>query len=375
MNIAFVNWLSFNRISGGIEAVGDRIGRALIAAGHQVCFAALEERYPTGAGVDSLLLPHPDKIDSKENETALVDFFRMHQVEVIVCHSSHSHRTAKLMSKVAKATGAALLFEIHTTPDFYLPRIDDAKTSLRDTLSQWASVCRMRRQWRYIHRMGDGVILLSEEYVPIFMREAGLKSSSKLEVIPNPNSYDSKSIDTQSISRDKILLFVGRLSEEKGLDLLVEIWREVSPRHPDWRLVIVGDGPMYEELQSADLPRCSLEGTQDPTPYYRRSSILTLTSRYEGWGMVVAESLQHGVVPIAFDSYSALTTLLHQGRCGVIVPSFDTKAYAKQLSWLMSDSNKLLEMSEIGMSWVQHFDLERVLPRWEEVLERHIDRI
>lgn len=374
MNIAFFNWLSFNRISGGIEAVGDRVGRALIAAGHHVCFAALEERYPTGAEVDSILLPCPDKIDSKENAKALVDFFRRHQVEVIVCHSSQSHRTARLMSRVAKEVGATLLFEIHSTPDFYLSRRDDAKTSLRCALSQWARIRRMRRQWRYIHRVGDGVILLAEEYVPIFMREAGLKSPSKLEVIPNPNTYDSMSIEIESISREKMLLFVGRLSEEKGLDLLADIWRQVAPRHPDWRLIVVGDGPMRQELESADLPRCSLEGTQDPTHYYRRASILALTSRYEGWGMVVTESLQHGVVPIAFDSYRALSTLLDQGRCGVMVRPFDTKAYAEQLSRLMSDSDKRSEMSEKGRAWAQHFNLETVLPRWEEVLGRYVDR-
>lgn len=374
MNIAFVNWLSFNPLSGGIEAVGDRIGRALIAAGHQVCFAALEERYPTGAGVDSLLLPRPDKIDSKENETALVDFFRMHQVEVIVCHSSHSHRTAKLMSKVAKATGAALLFEIHTTPDFYLPRVDDAKTSLRDTLSQWASVCRMRRQWRYIHRVGDGVILLSEEYVPIFMREAGLKSSSKLEVIPNPNSYDREDVASDATSRERMVLYVGRLSKEKGLNLLAEIWRNVSPMRPDWRLVIVGDGPMRAELEMAHLPNCSLEGTQDPRPYYRRASILASTSSYEGMPQVILEALQYGVVTVAFDSYRALSTLLDGGRCGEMIEPFDKTAYAERLALLMGDEDRLSELSERSMAWSQHFSLERVLPRWEEVLERYIDR-
>ena len=369
VNIAFFGWLTFSRISGGIEAVGERLAYGLMARGHQVCLAAIEERYPSPLGIDSMLLPRRDKICSETNREALLSFFRSHQVEVIVCHSAHSHRTAQLLRSVADSLAVPLIVELHTTPDYYLYRPEHL--SVKESLSRAVRILRARKQWRYISRIADRVVLLAWDYIPIMTREAGSRIVEKLVAIPNPNMYDEP-VEETDCHREKIVLYVGRLSEEKGIPSLIEIWRKVSPGHPDWRLVVLGDGPLREAIEEAQLPRCSLEGQRDPQPYYCRSEILMMTSHYEGLPLVVMEALQHGVVPIAFDSFASLRTLTDAGLCGISVPPYEVEEYMCQLSELMDNQALRNRLSERARTHSHTFDLQEILPQWELLFERVI---
>ena len=79
---------------GGIEAVGARVAGALTARGHHVCLAAVEEGYPSVEGFENLLLPDKQRIRSRANFDALVEYFGAHGVEVIVCHNAYRRRLA-----------------------------------------------------------------------------------------------------------------------------------------------------------------------------------------------------------------------------------------------------------------------------------------
>lgn len=93
---------------------------------------------------------------------------------------------------------------------------------------------------------------------------------------------------------------------------------------PDWKLIIVGDGVekrnLVEKVIQLKLNNVVFEGFQNPSLYYKRASILMLTSEYEGFGLVVVEAMSFGVIPVVYGSYSAVYDIISDGVDGVILP-------------------------------------------------------
>ena len=144
--------------------------------------------------------------------------------------------------------------------------------------------------------------------------------------------------------KDNRVLFVGRLySEVKGCDKLLRIWKEATKDIKDWHLDIVGDGRdkqnLIELAKELDIKNCSFHGYCDPQPFYEKAQIFCMTSIYEGFGMVLTEAMQHGVVPIAFNSYSSVHDIITDNKDGYIIPAFNEKVYAKSLRELINNKN------------------------------------
>ena len=123
----------------------------------------------------------------------------------------------------------------------------------------------------------------------------------------------------------------------KRVDRLLRIWSIIQHQLPDWRLVIVGNGPAEEMLHNMakelKLERISFEGRKkDVARYYRKASIVCLTSETEGWPLALTEAQAHGCIGVAFGATSGIKEILSpHGECGFIVPRFDEKTYAEAL--------------------------------------------
>ena len=119
---------------------------------------------------------------------------------------------------------------------------------------------------------------------------------------------------------------------QKRSDRLLEIWEKIYQEFPEWELKFVGDGElcsfMEKRIVRKKLPRVTIEGNKPSEPYYEESSILCLTSNYEGWGMVLTEAMQYGVVPVSFNSYHSVEDIIIPERNGMLVKPFDLNEYA-----------------------------------------------
>ena len=159
-------------------------------------------------------------------------------------------------------------------------------------------------------------------------------TSNHIHVIENPE----QSVDQVCYEKEKMILFCGRLENwSKRVDRLLRIWSILQHQLPDWRLVIVGNGPAEEMLHNMakelKLERISFEGRKkDVARYYRKASIVCLTSETEGWPLALTEAQAHGCIGVAFGATSGIKEILSpHGECGFIVPRFDEKTYAETL--------------------------------------------
>lgn len=180
---------------------------------------------------------------------------------------------------------------------------------------------------RYHVKHSDKYVLLSEQYIPVFMQYFGIKPSlaNKICSINNPKTFEN----CEGITIDKkedLLLFVGRIENiSKRLDKILEIWSKIYVNHLTWKLEIVGDGEdlsyIKELAQQMKLERVSFEGhKKDPSDYYKRAKVFLMTSDSEGWGMTIVEAQSNGAVPVAFNTFEALQELISENyQNGIII--------------------------------------------------------
>lgn len=194
---------------------------------------------------------------------------------------------------------------------------------------------------RMLYPMSAGIIAQTGKAAEIYDR---LGLNKRIRVIGNPIRRITPGTN---ISREQIVLTVGRLINTKHHDKLIELFLSIS--NPGWKLVIVG----YDHLKQNNAPRLRaiiaeynaedrviLEGRQeDVDAYYLRSSIFAFTSSSEGFPNVIGEAMAAGLPVVAFDCIAGPSEMIQDGKNGFLVPLFDYELFRKRLSTLMEDSD------------------------------------
>ncbi len=193
-------------------------------------------------------------------------------------------------------------------------------------------------------------------------------ASDRLRVIPpaiNPPLLDNE------VARQRSILFVGRLSQEKGVDLLLKAWQQVQPLLPDWSLQIAGSGPMEDSLRqlAATLPRVEFLGwVQNAWPLYQQSSILVLPSRYEGFPVALIEGLSQGIAAVTTQSSDAIQLFERQHAVRSVAVE-DAQALADGLLEVASNERLRIDLGNAGRTAAAQFSWDRIGRRWDQLLE------
>jgi glycosyltransferase involved in cell wall biosynthesis len=212
-------------------------------------------------------------------------------------------------------------------------------------------------------------ILLSPSFITIAQKFSRVKLPTKFLAIPNPIPMP---VSDEDVSKEKEIIYVGRIEyNQKRTDRVVDIWRELEPRYPDWKLTIVGHGDDREDLQKRideyGLKRVEITGFVNPINYYKRSSILLLTSEYEGFGLVVAEAMRYGVVPVVYNSFESAKDLITDGYNGALIEKpFRVSHFAKVIQELMENAewHVLSQNSRIAS---KRFSVNTIVKDWYQL--------
>ncbi len=213
---------------------------------------------------------------------------------------------------------------------------------------------------------------LTDEDAAAFTR-AGLNNVVSM---PNPLAFWPSEVATHEVESDTMssgtLVYLGRLSQEKGVDLLIDAWSLVADLHRGWRLQIVGTGPDVEALQeqAAQLAGADriewLEPTTDPYGVLRAADLLALPSRTEGLPLVLAEAQACGVPVVATDCSSGVRQLV--GDWGSLTVRNDSRALARALDRAISNKQWRRSAGERGREAMARYRLEAIMNQWEDVI-------
>ena len=195
---------------------------------------------------------------------------------------------------------------------------------------------------------------------------------NNVEVIPDPLSLSPVCI---SPLESKRVVAIARYSHEKGIDLLLQAWAKTEKTVSDWRLDVFGDGDRsaYERLIDElmiDRSRCQLHGrTNDVERECVKSSLFVLSSRFEGFGMVITEAMACGLPVVAFDCPWGPRAIIADGEDGLLMENENVNALADALARLMGDEHLRRSMAEAGVRNVQRFGMDSIAGRWKSLFE------
>lgn len=238
------------------------------------------------------------------------------------------------------------------------------------TLAMNKAVTRTMREYQGC----DAYTVLCQPYK--LETEAGLgirPEDSHIYAIENPEPP----VSDVNYEKEKIILFCGRFENwSKRIDRLLRIWKKVQDRMPQWRLVLVGDGADHHMLagmaRDMALERVSFEGhRKNVADYYRRASVVAMTSETEGWPLALTEAQAQGCIAIAFDCSSGVKAVLaHEKGCGICVPSFDEDKYAEELLRIASmDKEEELRIRKNAVNKSRLFAPEVISEKWRRLFD------
>ncbi|MEW2358119.1 glycosyltransferase [Spirillospora sp. NPDC029432] len=226
-----------------------------------------------------------------------------------------------------------------------------------------------RRSSRYarvreLYAGADRMLALTAEDADAWARD-GMANADHM---PNALHVRPGSVPAE---REPVVVCVGRLAHEKGVDLAIEAWAAIAERHPEWRLRLYGTGPREDDLR-AQAARLGVAGsvefagvTADVPGALGRASVFALPSRQEGLPMALLEAMAAGLPAVAFDCAPGVRDLVADGRNGLLVRAGDTAAFAAELERLITDPALRARLGGEAPRAVRRFDPEAVLDRWE----------
>ena len=109
-------------------------------------------------------------------------------------------------------------------------------------------------------------------------------------------------------------------------------------------------------------------GRVSPSSFYKKASIVCVTSVHESFSLVTTEAHSYGLPVIAFNSFTAAPLVIENGKDGILVPPFDIEAYAEKLSDLMDNDKQRLSMSKEALKSIEKFSPETICSKWESIL-------
>ena len=220
-----------------------------------------------------------------------------------------------------------------------------------------------KKQERDVSRL-DALVLLTQADADSW------QSVTKTVVIPNPTPfYPAASSSFES----HIAICVGRLNEQKGYEYLIDAWAIVSQRHPDWLLNAFGSGEIKEQL----LDRIKERGVQetlfihDPVDNiiekYLESSLYIMSSRFEGFPMVLLEAMSCGLPCVSFDCPNGARDLIRDGRNGFLVEYLNTNQLAERICELIEKDSLRRQFGANAKEDVKHYLPDSIMEHWVDL--------
>jgi glycosyltransferase involved in cell wall biosynthesis len=200
-----------------------------------------------------------------------------------------------------------------------------------------------------------------------------LLADAPTRVVRIPNALPELPGGRSTLERP-VVVAAGRLTPQKGFDLLIEAFEEVARQRPDWTLRIFGAGPRRRQLAEMIGERglynnVFLTGaTQEIGPELAKASLYALSSRYEGFGMVILEAMSKGLPVVSFDCPRGPGEIIHHGRDGLLVENGDVPAFTRALLALIDDEDRRRAMGEAALRTAATYAIDEIGPEWDELI-------
>ncbi|KAB7789602.1 glycosyltransferase family 4 protein [Bifidobacterium leontopitheci] len=227
---------------------------------------------------------------------------------------------------------------------------------------------KLTRRWA-AHK-ADAIVTLTDADKQLYERHL----HPRCPVIAIPNPMQTPHPELQYDAEAELIISSGRLTYQKGFDMLVDVAAKVLPQHPGWQWLILGDGEdsltLMEKIVDAriDNQLILMGRVPDMSYYYRRASMFVLTSRFEGLPMVLLEAKAYKLPIVSFDCETGPAEIIENGINGDLTATGDIDATADRINALIDSPSKREAYSAHALDNAGKFSKDVILAQWRELL-------
>lgn len=372
---------------GGVEVVSTVLARKFMNSGHKVIVFAFEK----GKGTALSYFNNIETItgygyaDNKKNINCLRSLLLDNKIQVVINQWGLPYLPIKILKRASKGLDIKIISTHHNDPkaNGLLKNveidIENSKSIFFKSILKikWKLINYITsHSMQYVYKHSNKFLVLSNSYIKNFISFTGIDKPNKLLVQTNPLTIENNDFTFDETQKAKEILYVGRIDyNQKRVYRIIDTWNLLETKFPDWKLTIIGDGPEYKNIQNQikdyNLQRVSLEGFQKPEEYYKRASILLLTSEFEGFPLVLAESMSFGVIPAVYGSYSAVYDIIEDKKDGIICDynpkGYPTHTMADRLSKIMTDDKLRYKMELNAIKKSENYSIDNIYQSWEQI--------
>ena len=367
--------------SGGMERIVVSKANWLVSHGHEVAIVTTEQA------------SRPDFFPMNEKVSRVDLDIRYQEIEHLSRIARFFHR--KRREKLHRKKMTSFLFGFRpditiSTSTFgrdmiFLPSIKDGSKKIAEIhfsrysrlyikrKGLWGIIDKIKisRDKKYASRYDKFICLTQEDL-------ANWSDLTNVEAIPN-----FVTITPPDLSADlsqKSMIAAGRLGYQKGFERLIAAWHIVYERFPSWKLNIYGGGELRSVLQH-EINTRHLESVitihkpeANIVPRYLENSVCILSSRYEGWGLVLTEAMACGLPIVSFTCPCGPRDLIQDGYNGLLVPDGNIEGLANAIIRLIEDKELRAAMGRNAIEESKKYLIDNVMARWEKLFRQLLSR-
>lgn len=242
-------------------------------------------------------------------------------------------------------------------------------TSINPLLAKYVPCCLIeywkRRCVKQLKNLDKFVILTNED-------KESWTELENVTVIPNPLTFLP---NKTSLCDSKQVIAVGRYDKQKGFDMLISAWRIVAMKHADWILRIFGDGPLRKELELLVAEKGVADSlylefpTKNIADKYVESSVFVLSSRFEGFGLVIIEAMVCGLPVVSFACPCGPRDIIKDQEDGILVEKENIENLAENISRLIENEEERSQMGKNALRNVQRYRMANIAVLWKNLFE------
>ena len=320
--------------------------------------------------------PFPDAVRMVDLGINYTDDNGKHPLLKIAGYLQRRRRHRKLLTKLLMKERADIVVSLYPSESSFIPDIKDGSKKVLEL-----HFCKFFRlqygrsgllglidRWRT--RQDEKIVGKFDKFVVLTNEDKGYWGQlPNIEVIPNAAMHIGNKYSDSTAHR---IIAVGRLDYQKGFDRLVEAWRMIQEtgKFNDWRLDIFGRGEWHDMLQSmidgyglGSSMRLNVP-VKDIRNEYLHSSMLVMSSNYEGFPMVMVEAMSCGLPVVSFDFKCGPKDIIRDGENGILVSNGDIRGLAGAMMELMSDLERRKSMSAEARKVVDTYSESTVMQKW-----------
>lgn len=359
---------------GGVERVSWILSSYFRSMGNECFHAFLEPDNFTGVSIDRKF-QYSLSDDRKELER-WIEYIRIHCIDIVIIQDIVCRNLITLRSELKKnGLNTKVVGVLHLNPEFEQYKKYPFKTRLKQhVIWTMCGYYKPQKDRAFLARSVDKYVVLSPSYIRTTKLMFGIVKPDTVVAIGNPLSFSVPEYCDWESKKNQFLMVARMDDTQKDFKSALRIWKLFESKCSDFKLIIAGAGRdeslVRNFAQELGLKNVKFMGhVDDPSSLYKESKFYLMTSRYEGWGMVLTEAMEYGMIPFVKNTYGAASDIVTNFKNGFLIESGNETAFAdsmletvknvdiqKSMSKEAYQSCERFSSTSIGNKWLTLFD-------------------